>query len=93
MNTAAPRQLGLPAADQIGFVVKDLEESMVKYQPLFGPFHTMDASIDAADFRGKNCDAKLKLAFGKSGDLEIELIQWIEGVFHEDLAYCSVDIC
>lgn len=52
---------------------------MERYQPLFGPFHIMDGNIQAANFRGKACDAKLKLAFGKSGDLEIELIQWIEG--------------
>ncbi len=39
----------------------------------------MDAEIEAADFHGKPADCKMKLAFGESGDLEIELIQLTEG--------------
>ena len=79
MSEQLQQQLGLPPADQVGFVVKNLEQSMEKYGPLFGPFSTMDGSVEAADFRGNSKDVKLKLAFGKSGDLEIELIEWLEG--------------
>jgi len=79
MSDIVQLQLGLPAADQLGFVVKNLEESMEKYGPLFSPFRTMDGSVEAADFRGESKDVKLKLAFGKTGDLEIELIEWVEG--------------
>ena len=79
MSEQLQQQLGLPPADQLGFVVKNLEQSMEKYGPLFGPFSTMDGSVEAADFRGNSKDVKLKLAFGKSGDLEIELIEWLEG--------------
>lgn len=71
--------LGLPAIDQVGFVVKDLEQSMAAYEALFGPFTTMDAQVPAADYRGRKADCELKLAFGRSGDLEIELIQWLSG--------------
>ena len=79
MNNELKNQLGLPAIDQIGFVVRDLEQSMEKYDPLFGPFKTMDGSVEGADLRGECKDVKLKLAFGSSGELEIELIQWIDG--------------
>lgn len=79
MSDVLQEQLGFPAIDQIGFVVTSLEEAMERYGPLFGPFTTMDGSVEAADFRGTSKDVRLKLAFGKSGDLEIELIEWIDG--------------
>ncbi len=79
MNDTLQQQLGLPPADQLGFVVKNLEQSMEKYGPLFGPFRTMDSSVRDADFRGESKDVKLKLAFGKTGELEVELIEWISG--------------
>lgn len=68
-------QLALPRIDQIGFVVPDIERAMASYEALFGPWTTMDAEVEGADFRGEIHDASLLLAFGKSGDLEIELIQ------------------
>lgn len=73
------QHLNLPPADQIGFVVRDLEASMARYEPLFGPFHTMDGSVAAATFRGETKDVELKIAFGQSGDLQIELIEWVSG--------------
>lgn len=73
------KQLELPPADQIGFVVRNLEESITKYNPLFGPFKTMEGGVEAANYRGDVRDAQLKIAFGKSGDLEIELIEWAGG--------------
>jgi len=76
---ALREQLDLPPADQVGFVVKDIEAAIAQYDPLFGPFSTMDAEVDEADYRGRSADARLKLAFGKSGDLEIELIEWVGG--------------
>ena len=79
MSNTIQEHLGLPPADQLGFVVKNLEESMEKYAPLFGPFTTMAGDVEAADFRGEEKDVKLKIAFGKSGDLEIELIEWTSG--------------
>jgi methylmalonyl-CoA/ethylmalonyl-CoA epimerase len=79
MSEILQQQLGLPPADQVGFVVKNLEESMAMYGPLFGPFKTMDGSVEGAILRGESKDVKLKIAFGKTGDLEIELIEWLEG--------------
>ena len=73
------RQLGLPPIDQVGFVVKSLDEAEARYGALFGPFSRMDGSVQAATFRGRECDAKLQLMFGKSGELEIEFIEWQDG--------------
>lgn len=70
---------GLPPVSQIAFVVRDLERSMAVYEPLFGPFSTMDGSVSQALFRGRLADVKLNMAFGRSGGLEIELIEWCSG--------------
>jgi catechol 2,3-dioxygenase-like lactoylglutathione lyase family enzyme len=74
-----PGLLGLPPCDQVGFVVRDLERAMAMYAPLFGPFQTMDGSVQQATYRGRLADAGLRIAFGRSGELEIELIEWTGG--------------
>lgn len=71
--------IGLPPADQVGFVVRDLDRAMALYGPLFGPWSTMDGSVSGARYRGREADVQLQIAFGKSGPLEIELIQWVSG--------------
>jgi methylmalonyl-CoA/ethylmalonyl-CoA epimerase len=73
------QHLGLPPADQVGFVVPDIEASMAAYRPIFGEFTTMDTRVEAASYRGGTADVELRLAFAKSGDLEIELIEVVEG--------------
>ncbi len=71
--------LSLPAADQVGFVVRDMDAALALYEPLFGEFTQMDAPVPGATFRGEEADCNLKIAFAKSGELEIELIQWVDG--------------
>lgn len=73
------KQLGLPPIAQLGHVVRDLRAAMALYEPLYGPFTTMDGSVQEVTYRGRLADAKLALAFGRSGDLEIELIEWQGG--------------
>jgi len=75
----AIERMGLPRVAQIGYVVRDLEAAIRLYDPLFGPFKTMDGSVQAARYRGRLADCRLELAFGWSGDVEIELIQWVSG--------------
>lgn len=72
-------QIGLPPADQIGFVVRDLDRAMELYGPLFGPFGTMDGSVQQADYRGRREDVQLRIAFGHSGTMEMEFIEWVDG--------------
>jgi len=71
--------LGLPPIDQVGFVVRSLDEAERRYGALFGPFTSLDGSVRDADYRGRRCDVELGILFGHSGDLEIEFIEWRGG--------------
>jgi len=79
MNTKIPEALDLPPVNQVGFVVKDLKKALELYEPLFGPFVEMDAADMEWEYRGKPAMSSLKIAFAKSGDVEIELIEWVSG--------------
>ncbi|MEH6593124.1 MAG: VOC family protein [Halioglobus sp.] len=79
MSSKLQEQLDLPPIDQIGFVVPDMDAAIKLYEPLFGPFSTMDSPLEGASFRGQKKDCHLMLAFGKSGDMEIELIAPLSG--------------
>tara|TARA_R110000823_G_scaffold210224_10_gene340519 strand:+ start:1231 stop:1683 length:453 start_codon:yes stop_codon:yes gene_type:complete len=71
--------LDLPPVDQVGFVVRDIEQALAIYQPMFGAFSRMDPGPMTYDYRGNSESCELRLAFGRSGDVEIELIQWVSG--------------
>ena len=73
------RQLDLPDLNQVGFVVRDMDAALALYEPLFGPFSTMDPGPMTYDYRGEQEECNMRLAFGKSGDVEIELIEWVSG--------------
>lgn len=79
MNENLRMQLNLPALDQVGFVVRDLEQMLMVYEPLFGPFSRMEPGPMSYDYRGAMEECTLRLAFGRSGDVEIELIEWVSG--------------
>ena len=72
-------RLDLATPDQVGFVVRDMDAALALYEPLFGPFKLMDTGPLDYNYRGRQEPCHLLLAFGSSGDLEIELIQWISG--------------
>jgi hypothetical protein len=66
----------LPAPDQVGYVVRDLDRAVEVYEPLFGPFTRMETSLEGPVYRGRAADCKLLIAFGSLGEsLEIELIE------------------
>lgn len=73
------KQLNLPDLNQVGFVVRDLEAALALYEPMFGPFSTMDPGPMTYDYRGREEECEMRLAFGASGDVEIELIEWVAG--------------
>lgn len=73
------KRLDLPDLNQVGFVVRDMDTALALYEPLFGPFSRMDPGSMTYDYRGEKAACEMRLAFGKSGDVEIELIQWISG--------------
>ena len=66
-STPSLATLGLPPLVQIGFVVRDLKESMAKYERLYGPWQRFDGSVPAATYRGRSADAQLDIAIGHSG--------------------------
>lgn len=79
MSEELRKTLDLPDLNQVGFVVRDMEQALALYEPLFGPFAMMDPGPMTYDYRGAEEECDMRLAFGKSGDVEIELIQWLSG--------------
>ncbi len=71
--------LDLPPCDQVGFVVRDLESALALYEPLFGPFSLMEPGPITYDYRGRQEECDMRIAYGRSGELEMELIQWVRG--------------
>ena len=72
-------EMGLPPIDQVGYVVRDLDKALETYGPIFGPFVKMDSALEGTKYRGESSDVTLRMAFGKSGSMEIELIEWVSG--------------
>ena len=79
VNEAIRKKLDLPQVDQVGFVVCNLDQAVALYDPMFGPFRIMDVGPMTYTYRGREEECDLRIAFGKSGDVEIELIQWLRG--------------
>jgi len=72
----------LPPVYQLGYVVRDIEKACEYYESVFGtgPFsEVIDVDMDGAVLRGKPVDTKIKVAFVQSGDVQIELIEPVEG--------------
>jgi hypothetical protein len=77
-----PRRIGsveLPPIDQVGYVVKNLEETMRRYAALFGPFTTMDSALEGVLYRGVPTDVSMRIAYGSAGELEMEFIEITSG--------------
>jgi catechol 2,3-dioxygenase-like lactoylglutathione lyase family enzyme len=72
-------KLELPPIDQVGYVVRDLEQTLARYEPLFGPFTRMDSALTGALYRGVPTDVRLRMAFGSAGSVEIEFIEVVSG--------------
>ena len=79
MDHFIEKALNLSPLDQIGFVVKDIEASIKLYDPLFGLFSMMEPDEMIYLYRGVEEPCKMRLAFGKTGNIEIELIELISG--------------
>ncbi len=78
----APRRIGnveLPPIDQVGYVVRNLDATVARYEPLFGPFSLMESPLTGVLYRGKPSDVTLRIAFGSAGNVEIEFIEVLSG--------------
>ncbi len=79
MSEDIRQALELPPCEQVGLVVRDLGAALALYEPLFGPFTLMDPGPMTYTYRGRQEECDIRLAYGRSGELEIELIQWMAG--------------
>ena len=73
------KRFDLGEIDQVGYVVSDLEQAIPRFAQLFGECTRMDSTTPGTIFRGKESDVTLKLAFFRSGPIEIELIEPVSG--------------
>lgn len=71
----------LPPVEQIGIVVRDVDQAAGFFASAFGwgPFKVREGEQKGFNYDGRTGDCRLKMAIARSGDIEIELIQVIEG--------------
>ncbi len=73
-----PGALGLPPIYQVGYAVADVDATVVRLNPVFGPFDVFESDIPVV-YRGAETPVHLKVAIGHSGDLEMEFIEVLSG--------------
>jgi catechol 2,3-dioxygenase-like lactoylglutathione lyase family enzyme len=85
MNDELFSVLNPMGVDQVGIVVKDIDEAAHHFRTLLGvgPFRVMEWPIEGIDpegtLLGEPAEWRMKLAFAQAGDVWIELIQPLEG--------------
>jgi len=74
-------KLGLPPISQIGVVVKDVQKAADSYSSLLGigPFTIYDFVPEMHVFNGEQTYAKVKMGKAMWNNMELELIQPMEG--------------
>ena len=75
------QQLRLPGVGQIGVVVEDIDRAIAFYESTFGlgPFDIREVGAPNVWDRGEEKAIKARLAFATLGNVELELIQILEG--------------
>jgi hypothetical protein len=69
----------LPPIDQVGYVVRSLDETTKRYALLFGPFTFMDSPLSGVLYRGVPTDVNMRIAYGSAGNIEMEFIEVLSG--------------
>ncbi len=71
----------LPAASQVGIVVNDVDRTIEYYTSTlgWGPFKVSELEMKGVNYSGRSIDCRIKLARARFGEIEIELIQPLEG--------------
>jgi methylmalonyl-CoA/ethylmalonyl-CoA epimerase len=71
----------LPQPEQLGFVVRSIDEAIPKYSEIYGvTFPTIVVpEYFNRTYRGEKEDFRMKIALGRLGGLEVELIEHLEG--------------
>ncbi len=71
---------GLSAIDQISFAVASVDEAVPRYSAMFGgPFAVVDVPDLQITHRGHPTSATLRLALGRTGEIEVELVEVVSG--------------
>jgi methylmalonyl-CoA/ethylmalonyl-CoA epimerase len=73
---------GLGPIDQISFAVSSIERAVPAYEALFGGrFTVRDVALqpELVSYRGAPADTALRLAFGETAGIEIELVEVLRG--------------
>lgn len=80
--TTVEQRFGLGAIDQISFAVESVDDALPRYAAMFGgPFTTMDVRDFDVVCRGAPSSTSLRLGFGRSGELEVELVEVVSGMW------------
>jgi len=79
MNPNDFGRLGLGPIDQVAFVVRSLEESLSRYEAIFGPFNLGESKVDDYASPEGSASCTLKLAVNNAAPIEVELIEVAEG--------------
>ena len=71
----------LPPLHHVGIVVKGIEKASEYYMSTFGigPFPIREAHMEGVLLRGRPVSPRIKVGSAQSGDVQIELIQPVEG--------------
>jgi len=75
-------ELKLPPVYQLGYVVGNIEKACEFYQSTYGvgPFHIVDeVDMEGVMLRGKPISTRIKVAFAKSNEIELEFIEPLQG--------------
>jgi methylmalonyl-CoA/ethylmalonyl-CoA epimerase len=79
-ESTVQQRFGLGAIDQISFAVPTVDEAVPRYAAMFGgPFEIVDVPGIDVVCRGTSHTPALRLGFGRSGDLEVELVEVVSG--------------
>ena len=74
------QKYGLGAIDQISFAVRDADDAAQRYTAMFGgPFTVFDAPAMDVLVRDEPSTTLLRLGFGRTADIEVELVQVLSG--------------
>jgi catechol 2,3-dioxygenase-like lactoylglutathione lyase family enzyme len=75
------KKLRLPVISQLGFVVRDADETARYYEQVFGlgPWSIMDGETTDCTNRGKPVTIRGKIGMAQVGAVQFELIQILEG--------------
>ena len=76
------QRFGLGAIDQISFAVPSMDDAVPRYTAMFGgPFAVIDVPGLEVLVRGMPSATTLRLGFGHSGELEVELVEVLDGLW------------